>query len=458
MNPKTEANPEPLTPMGRTASKVTNRLLGILLVIVPLWGAAGLVNQSIGEREDLRTQAEKEISDKWGNDQVLSGPVLVIPWDEIGSESSEESGRTVYHQVVHRHSAAFLPEHFQVEGSLRPEIRRRGIFETVLYVADLDLKGDFAAPDLRSLGIDPAHAHMDKAFLSMGLTDTRGLVENPAVIWKGRERSFAPGPGDSSPFSHGFQAKDLGLGSPKKLDFHCHLILNGSRTLKIAPVGRISTVNLRSPWPDPSFCGDYLPTSRNVGAQGFQADWKVLELARDFPQAWRDQQVDDQKLNDASFGVGLIRTASTYQQSGRATKYAILFLVLTYSVFFLFEARGGSRVHPIQYLLVGAALVVFYLLLLSLSEQLGFNVAYGLSSAATLMLIWSYVRTVLGDPGRARLLLAVLSGLYGYLFVILRLDDYALLMGSVAIFGSVAALMWLTRNIDWYALDRGLRP
>jgi len=453
VSPKPSIPSQPLEPAKQPKSGIAVRLLGILLVLLPLWGAAGLVNQSISEREDLRTQAEKEISEKWGNDQVLAGPLLVVPWDEISDVADVVNGKTIFRKTIHHHSATFLPERFQATGSMRPEIRRRGIFETVLYVADLDLVGEFKRPDFAALGIHPDAVHMEKALLSVGLSDTRGIVENPTLAWKGGERAFEPGPGDSSPFQHGFQARGLHLDGPGPLKFRFHLVLNGSRTLKLAPVARATTVDLDSSWPDPSFCGGYLPLSRSVDTKGFKAHWQVLELARDFPQAWTDQEIGSSNIEGASFGVGLIRTASTYQQSARATKYAILFLVLTFAAFFLFEARGGSRVHPIQYLLVGAALVVFYLLLLSLSEQVGFNAAYALADGATLGLIWSYVRSVLRDPRRAGMLLAVLTGLYAYLFVILRLDDYALLMGSIGIFCAVAALMWVTKGIDWYALE-----
>lgn len=450
------ATGQPLPRPPKPGPGIVLRLLGMLLILLPLWIAASMVNSLISEREGVRESAESEISEKWGNDQVLAGPVMVLPWIQTEQLLSHDNGKTVYRTVRHRRSASFLPERLEIKGILRPEIRRRGIFETVLYIAELDVKGSFKAPDLRGLEIDPATVLWDKAVLSASVSDLRGIRDGAVLDWGGRNVSFEPGAGESSPFGFGFHARDLRLGQAGKgeVPFSFKLSLNGSRTLKVLPLGRQNSIALESTWPDPSFNGEYLPVEREVGPNGFKARWSVHELARSFPQSWRNNDVDGSRLSGAAFGLGLVRTASTYQQSARATKYAVLFLLLTFTFFFLFEVLGKAKVHPVQYLLVGAALVVFYLLLLSVSEQLGFNAAYGLASIATLGLIWAYVRAILKEPGRARLLLASLAGLYAYLFVILRLDDYALLMGSLGVFAALATLMLLTRKIDWYNLDK----
>jgi inner membrane protein len=427
----------------------------MVFILVPLWIASLVVNSTISEREGVRDGAEREISEKWGNDQVLAGPVLVLPWTEYQTVHYEDTKGVSRTRVeAHLRTANFLPESFDIDGDLKPELRKRGIFETVLYVADLKVKGSFAVSDLRSLGIDPAAVRWNDAFLSVGISDPRGIRDDVKLDWDGAKLAFKPGPGQNAPFEHGFHAAAPPLAGKKRADFSFTLSLNGSRTLQIAPVGRRTEAKLRSSWPDPSFNGEYLPGTRDVSPQGFTAQWTVLELARDFPQAWIAPAVGGEELIKASFGVGLVKTASTYQQSARATKYAILFLLLTFSFFFLFEVIGDLKVHPVQYLLVGAALVVFYLLLLSVSEHVGFNAAYILSTLATLGILWGYVKAILKEPKRAKMLIATLAGLYAYLFVILRLNDYALLMGSLGIFAALAALMYLTRNIDWYALDK----
>ena len=440
----------------RGGTKILTRLFIMLLILFPLWVAATLVNSVISEREGIRDAAEREISEKWGNDQVLAGPVLVLPWTQRERvEFSDGKGVTHSRIDLHARSATFLPDDFQADGSLKPELRKRGIFETVLYVADLKLTGRFKSPDLGSLGINPADVQWDKALLSVGISDPRGIRDAVELKWAGQSLAFKPGAGEGSPFPQGFHVQGLPVPKGGKgADFSFDLGLNGSRTLRLVPVGRGNAVKLRSTWADPSFTGEYLPLERKVSDKGFDAEWKVLELARTFPQAWRDNSVSGEALDNASFGVGLVKPVSTYQQSARATKYAVLFLLLTFAFFFLFEVMGHLKVHPVQYLLVGAALVVFYLLLLSVSEHIGFNASYAVSTAATLGILWGYVSAILRQRARARLLIAALAGLYAYLFVILRLNDYALLMGSLGIFAALAALMYFTRNIDWYELDR----
>jgi inner membrane protein len=431
------------------------RLLAMLLILAPLWIAANLVNSVISEREGVRDAAEREISAKWGNDQVLAGPVLVVPWTDTERITVSENGKDVLRTVQRLRTAKFLPDAFKLQGELKPELRRRGIFETVLYIADLKVSGRFTAPDFKSLGIGDAQVHWNDAVLSVGVPDPRGIREGVDLQWGGQRLAFKPGAGDESPFAQGFHLRGLPVPGPgRPVEFSFNLQLNGSRTLLTVPVGRSNEVTIRSTWADPSFTGEYLPVEREVTPQGFNATWRVQELARTFPQAWREAQYPGDFLNSAGFGVGLVKPASTYQQSARATKYAILFLLLTFAFFFLFEVLGDLRVHPVQYLLVGAALVVFYLLLLSVSEHIGFNASYLVSTFATLGILWGYVSAVLKERKRAKLLIATLAGLYGYLFVILRLNDYALLMGTLGIFVALAALMYFTRNIDWYDLDK----
>jgi inner membrane protein len=435
---------------------VVLRLLSMLFILVPLWIASLVVNNTISEREGVRDSAESEISEKWGNDQVLAGPVLILPWTQRERVDYKDEKGVIHTRIdLHTRTASFLPESFLVEGGLKPELRKRGIFETVLYVADLKVHGRFKAPDLRSLDINPADVHWNKAVLSVGVSDPRGIRDAVDLHWGGKNLAFKPGAGEDSPFGQGFHLQ--GLAVPRDgqdLEYAFDLGLNGSRTLKMVPVGHSNEASLHSTWADPSFTGEYLPVERKISEKGFEAQWKVLELARTFPQAWRDSSTNGNTLINASYGVGLVKPASTYQQSARATKYAVLFLLLTFSFFFLFEILGDLKVHPLQYLLVGAALVIFYLLLLSISEHIGFNAGYWVSTLATLGVLWSYVKAVLKEPRRAKFLIATLAGLYAYLFVVLRLDDYALLMGSLGIFAALATLMYFTRNIDWYEVDK----
>jgi inner membrane protein len=228
--------------------------------------------------------------------------------------------------------------------------------------------------------------------------------------------------------------------------------MGGSSRLVVVPAGDETVVSLSSPWPDPSFDGAWLPGQRQVGAGGFDATWRVLNLARNFPSHWTDRQVDERRLSASAFGVSFLSPVDTYRTNERAVKYQLLFLGLTFLCFTLIELLAALRVHPVQYLLVGLALCLFYLLLLSLSEQIGFSRAYPIAAAAVVVLVTAYVRSVLATPARALVIGGFLSALYGFLYVLLQIQDYALLVGSAGLFAVLGAVMWLTRRVDWYAL------
>jgi inner membrane protein len=260
---------------------------------------------------------------------------------------------------------------------------------------------------------------------------------------------------EAGPFASGIRGHTpLAPDTIAPIPFAVELTLAGSEALRFVPTGKATEVRLSSPWPDPGFSGAFLPTARETGAQGFTARWQVSYLARNFPHTWLDANVDRGMMRDqrqaSAFGVAFVQAVDHYQQTERAVKYGLLFVMLTFTVFLLWELLRNLRLHPVQYLLIGAALVVFYLLLLSLAEHLRFDVAYGIAAAATITLVAGYSASVL----RAGLSGALgiggwLSALYGVLFVLLRLEDVALLIGSVFVFLMLALVMFLTRRLDW---------
>lgn len=211
-------------------------------------------------------------------------------------------------------------------------------------------------------------------------------------------------------------------------------------------------MELSSPWRSPGFTGAFLPAARKIGPEGFTAAWQVPYFGRSYGQLWTDGEVSEDQLTDSAFGVSLVLPADAYQQTERAVKYAVLFILLTFGTFFLLELLSPVRLHAVQYLLVGFALCVFYVLLLALGEQLGFPLAYAIAACATAGLIAAYSRSILASRRWAAVVLAALLGLYGFLFVLLRLEDYSLMLGAVGLFAALAVLMRLTRNLDWYSL------
>jgi inner membrane protein len=275
--------------------------------------------------------------------------------------------------------------------------------------------------------------------------------------WGDETLTFEPGPGSVALCASGIHARVLGLDAVAEgasVPFSFDLDLNGWRELLFAPLGKETRISLSSTWPSPSFTGKFLPDSREVRPNGFTAEWNISYLTRPFPQEWKDNEVTADLLGQWMGGVTLFQPVDSYAKTSRTTKYGILFLVMTFAVYFLFEILGRLRIHPFQYLLVGFAICLFYLLLLSLSEHFGFGRSYLLASAGTVGLITAYSGCVLGNFGRAAAIGAGLSVLYGYLYVLLQLEDYALLLGSVGLFALLAAAMALTRRVDWYAVGR----
>lgn len=418
----------------------------IFLLLIPL----GMVAHLIHERQGTRAAAEHEVSDKWGSRQTLGGPILVIPYAVRRVDANGQ-------QHVETSFATLLPRSLETEGELEPEIRYRGIFEVPLYTAHLRFHGTFALDKISELRIPDSDIHWADALLSVSVPDPRGIRETVRLQWENSGLDFEPGAGTGSVFSTGIHAlvgKLLGARPDRSTpaSFQFELAVNGSRELALLPVGQDTRLKLSSSWPDPSFTGAFLPDTRTVTASGFTADWQLYYLGRSYPQQWRSGEVDANLLQGSAAGVDLILPVDEYHKSMRSAKYGILFLVLTFGAYFLFEMLGRLRIHPFQYLLIGFALVLFYALLVSLSEHVGFDAAYAIAAVATVGLITGYNGFVLGRAGRVVGIGALLGGLYLYLYVLLQLEDYALLLGATGLFVTLATVMWITRRVNWYEL------
>ncbi len=435
----------------RAKGSVTLRLIVIGFLVLVLLIPLAMVRSTIGERAGRRAEVIQEVSALWGQAQEIGGPLLVLPFDVPIKDANGKIER-------YRQRAFYLPAELVVRGEIEPERRQRGIFETVVYRTRLHLEGNFEKPDLAALGIPAGEARWEEAFVSFGVPDLRGLTSALSIDWDGRKVELEPGPGAADLWRSGIHAPLSGLAElpeGKTMPFRLELPLQGSEHLQVLPLGRATRVELSSSWPDPSFRGAYLPAKREVSEAGFRAEWQVSEFGRGFPQAWRSGDADHSTFRDAvassSLGVGLFLPADGYQKSDRALKYGLLFLVLTFASCFFFEVFHPVRLHPVQYLFVGAALCLFYLLLLALSEHFGFGLAYTAASAGTVALIGGYSRAILKARSRAALLTGALAALYGYLWVLLRSEDYALLLGATALFVLLGVAMFLTRRVDWYA-------
>jgi len=436
---------------------------GVVVLLLPafLLVPLSMIEGLVAEREARRRAAVDEIGSTWGGPQTILGPVLVLPHRVLrkenvvlsppGGAAAGTPGVVQERTRVETAHAAFLPERLKVEGTLVPERRRRGIFEVVVYAGTLAVSGTLPPSDVRALGLDPNDVAFADAFLSVALTDTRGIREEPVLLFDGARVAFRPGAGDAGLGTAGLHAPLPAFDPGRPHTFSFTLRLQGTESFSVAPLGASTEASLASPWPSPSFSGSFLPETRRTGPDGFTAAWRVSSFGRAYPQSWKACPPSD-AIARSVFGARLFLPADAYQQTTRALKYAVLFVGLTFLAFALFEVLGGVRLHPLHYLLAGFALALFYLLLLSLAEHAGFGPAYLAAASATTLLLAGWGAFVLAAAARAALLGAGLATLYGYLYVLLRLEDWALVLGSAALFAILAGVMFGTRRVDWWSL------
>ncbi len=442
---------QPRRPGASAAAKVALIALLGLVLLIPLF----LVWDIIGEREARHDEVVARIGEGWGGPQRVSGPILVIPYRIRMMDEEAEGGA----RLVQRW-AYVLPDTYRVRAVVSPETRRIGIFEAVVYTVNLSIDGVFVMPDPTDLTGVGAAVNWTEAFIYVGVADPRSIREGVSLYWDGREDiPFTPGgPGAlGATIGGGMTARISGLAevqAGQTLAFATDLSLNGSGALSFLPLGRENAVAVSAAWPHPSFEGAFLPIRSEVGADGFTAEWELSYFGRGYPQSWSGGDGYDAYLATmptSAFGVSFYQPVDGYQQTERAAKYGVLFVAFTFVVLFLFETVGRMRIHVVQYALVGLSLCLFYLLLLSFAEQMGFAGAYALGAAAVVVQLVLYCRPVLGRWSRALGLGLLLAALYAALYVLLQLEDLALLIGSVGLFLALSAVMYATRRIDWYA-------
>jgi inner membrane protein len=420
----------------------------VLLLQIPI----GLISHTVDERRERRDEAIAEVTRTWGGAQELVGPVMTIPVTRRWEEKVE--GQKVAHEAVTLRR--ILPRDLRVTGKATLETRRRGIFDVPLYVAQLHVEGTFVLPadgERATASVETA-VGWERAQVAFGLSDVGAIRSASALRLGDTERALEPGPGAAGFLDAGLHAAVAGARPGATIPFAVDLTFGGHGRLSFVPVGDETRVELASAWPHPSFDGAALPVERRVDGAGFTARWSRLHLGRNFPSVWNDDEVNRGRLSGAAFGVTLVSPVDTYRANDRAVKYQVLFIGLTFLAFTLIELLTALRVHSIQYLLVGFALCLFFLLLLSLSEHVGFARAYVTAAIATVALIGGYVRVVLGDPRRGLAIGALLAALYGFLFVLLQIEEYALLVGSIGLFFVLALVMALTRRVNWYSPGR----
>ena len=414
----------------------------VLVLLIPLAMTRGLIDDRIA----VSDTAKADIQRAWGGSQIIAGPILVVPYTVTTvhpyGDRKDESGE------LH-----FLPEQVDIDVELDPEVRYRGIHEVAVYTAAAAVTGRFAARDTSGMGIDDAVFDWQAAYFLFGVSDARAIRNTPAIRIDGRAFPFEAGAKHIPGFPPMIVARaDLALDPliDVPLAFAVDLDVAGTDALSILPLGGTTSASIGSSWPSPSFGGKHLPEVREVSDNGFQASWRISSLGRNLPSRWTELPAGNQAFMHSVFGVSLYTPVHFYQLTDRATKYAILIIGLTFVAYFLFEVLARLRLHPLQYLLIGLANTLFYLLLLSLAEHLGFGVAYFLSATGSTSLIIAYSASILKSRAKASLVGVMLAVLYLFLYLTLNAETYALLAGSIGLWITLALIMYLTRNIDWY--------
>ena len=419
-----------------------------LLLLIPLQ----MINGTIAERQGYRQQAVESVAQSFAGAQDLVGPVLVLPFeDETEVVSKNDKGVESREKLITPGRWLYFPETLDLQGRLQPNIRHRGLHEVRVYELQMQLNSRFHA----SVPMPPSAQvirRLGQPYLSFSIADVRGLAGSPTLRIDGRPQLLKQGPGEVREGS-GIHASMPAVQPGQMLDFTVEFAaaLGGTETLAIAPIARSNRITLDSSWPHPNFAGRFLPHASKIDPHGFHAVWEISSLAAATQTQYQSGQaagaLDGMELT-------LIEPVNIYSQADRASKYGFLFVALTFTGFFMFELIKRLAIHPIQYGLVGLALAIFFLLLISLSEHIEFWQAYLVASVACIGLLAVYLSAVLKSRKRGAAFAAMLTLLYAALYGLLVSEDNALVLGSLMLFVILSAIMLITRRIDWYALGR----
>lgn len=420
-----------------------------LILLIPL----AMIEAQIAARSERQDAVVQDIADTAAGPQTLVGPVLAVRYRERVTQRERDAAtgkETLRREIVER-TLVLPPQRLAIDGDASVETRQRGLYRASLYHLAARLDGHFVIDE--RLGLAAERELIDaRAYLVVGIADPRGVDNDPALRINGRDYRFSAGnAGALAGPGLNVDLGEIALDRAGRFDFNFPLALTGSARLAIAPAGEATAVTLRSPWPHPSFQGRFLPLTRSVSGRGFEAQWQISHLARNFERVLAASD-EDRAVRPETLAVSFIEPVNVYLKSERAVKYGVLFVVLTFAAFFLTEVLRRLPIHPLQYLLVGLALAVFFLLLIALSEHVAFGPAYVLSAAACVLLIGTYLAGALGSLRRGAAFGAGIGALYGVLYGVLLSEDNALLMGAVLLFAALGATMLATRRIDWYRL------
>ncbi len=433
-------------------SSITVRMLMVGFLILILLIPLSFIKNLIHERANRQSSVVNEINQKWGNEVLLYGPILKIPyqthrlkkiWDEQTKSYTEED------QITTK-NAFFFPSTLNIKSNIKCETLGRSIYESVVYTADMKIEGSFPVPSFDALEISKDDILWNKATVIVNSSNLKGIKSNLAIdIEKNKYNLTSKFNKDS--YINRLETKSLSgnsFNSKKSIDFNLDLVINGSEQVRFVPIGKETNVSMQSDWPTPSFNGNFLPNTKTkeITKEGFKANWKVLQINREFEQEFYNGLPN---VTASTFGVRLLIPVDEYQKSERAVKYGYLVIALTFLIFFLLQTVSKINIHPFQYLMIGLALSMFYTLLLSISEHSSFLKAYLIAGIAVIALITIYSKSILKNIKFTIFIWGSLTTLYTFIFVLIQLENYALLVGSIGLFIILSTIMLISKKIDW---------
>ena len=449
-----------------------------LILLIPL----ALISDLIEERKNREQEVSDGITLNWGKDQVISSPVLAIPYRETIPLSAEKDEKSNLREELKW--IFVLPKTSNIATDVTPQHLSRGIYNAVVYNSNITLEGSFDKISLEKLEIPHEQIDWKGSKLIFGIQDFKGLGKRPSLNWDGNELTFDPDFNNLKLFTQNLVCP-VSL-DPQKTDnrFKIKLNLKGSKSLNFLPLGDQTNIQAKGNWANPSFTGAFLPSKRNTETSNFSASWEIPSFSRKLPQQWtgdaRSIYQFDNNLENGNEGnehkaaqtatttlasannlldntdmitINFLPDINNYQKTTRVAKYGILVILLTFTSLLFTEVIKKKRIHIIQYILIGAAMVLFYTLLLALSEHIGFNLAYLTASVATVMLIGSFIKSITKDQKSALLLSSILALFYLFIYILMQLRDYSLVAGTIGIFIILAILMRVSTKINWYQFD-----
>lgn len=431
-----------MTEAASPGQQITLRFAVIGVIVLAMLIPLTMVDGVGSERQRFFDSTFAGVADAWGNAQNVSGPFLVVP-EEHRYQTKAEDGSLSWHKRTRQR--VYLPRKLELEVDVEHQMRRRSIYEVPVYTATLRFAGEFPVLESTGAGTADVQVRLDQARMLVGISHTQAISGASALTLGQESLAFASGTGEEW-IGGGIHARASAYSGGAAQPFSFELKLKGTRRIGFTPVGGSSRIRMKSSWPHPSFDGAYLPERYDIRADGFTAEWLVHELARELPDSWRVDQREVQ-LADSFAWIDLFQPVTAYTTVDRAIKYGLLFIALTFLGFICFELRLSLRFHPVQYGVVGIGLVLFYLTLLALSEHLDFGVSYLVATAVLTVLIGWYVWAMSKDAGLAGWMTGILAALYGALYVLLRLEAFALLIGTAVLLLGLFALMQSTRSL-----------